>query len=84
MYKTEHCDTEQSQANLSDRFSFSSLQAGITGSIPVTSTNFFSDCKTLTEFISFPTRRLSCTGVNPSARGGGEATLNVAAAILFL
>jgi hypothetical protein len=35
---------------------------GGTGSIPVTSTNLFSDCKTLTEFISSPTPRFACTG----------------------
>src|SRR6202035_3183996 len=35
---------------------------GVAGSNPVTSTNLFSDCKTLTEFISSPTPRFSCTG----------------------
>ena len=39
-HKTEYYDTEQSQANQLDGFSFSSLQAGGTGSIPVTSTIF--------------------------------------------
>jgi hypothetical protein len=38
---------------------------GVTGSNPVTSTNFFSDCKTLTEFLASPTPRFSCTGVDP-------------------
>jgi hypothetical protein len=38
---------------------------GVTGSIPVTSTNFFSDCKTLTEFIFSPTPRFSCAWREP-------------------
>src|SRR5437879_8526051 len=33
------------------------LQAGVTGSIPVTSTNFFSDCKGFPNFISTPIPR---------------------------
>jgi len=43
---------------------------GVAGSNPVTSTNFFSDCKTLTEFISSPTPRFSCTLCTNCARMG--------------
>ncbi len=44
-YKTGYYETAQSQANQSDRFSFSSLQAG---SIPVTSINFLFCAETVT------------------------------------
>src|SRR4029077_10903955 len=38
---------------------------GVTGSIPVTSTNFFSDCEALSRFIPTPIPCFCPRGVNP-------------------